>query len=59
MRQSLKKCYLIDSQVYSSVGNNAEHVGDVALVKCCQALFLKYVFSAVRDAGVLTSLSQG
>lgn len=29
------KHYLIDSQIYSSVGNNAEHVGDVALVKRC------------------------
>lgn len=54
---SRKKPHFIDSQVYSSVGNNAEHVWDVALVKRCQALFLKYVFGAVHDARVLTRLS--
>lgn len=58
MRHKQKRRYLIDSQVYSGVGNNAEHVRDVALVKRCYALFPEYVFGAVHDAGVLTRLSQ-
>lgn len=51
--------HLIHCQVDAGVGNDSQHVGDVALIKRTKSFSPKYLLSAVRDAGVLAGFSQG
>lgn len=51
--------HLIDSQVDASVRDDAQHVGDVALVESSHTLLLKDVFGTMHDARVLARPPQG
>lgn len=56
--QPTTKADLIDSQVNASIGDDAQHIGDVALVESSQAFLLEDVFGTVHNARVLACLSQ-
>lgn len=51
--------HLINSQVDASIRNDAQHVGDVALVESSHTLLLKNVFAAIQNARVLARFPQG
>lgn len=51
--------HLINSQVDASIRDDAQHVGDVALVESSHALLLKNMFGAIQNARVLARFPQG
>lgn len=57
--ESSRAPHLIDSQVYASVGDDAQHVGDVAFVEGSHALSGQDLPGTVQHARVLACLAQG
>lgn len=51
--------YLVHCQIYASVGDNAQNIGDVALVKCLHPLLLQDFLDTIKHSWVLSSLPQG
>lgn len=51
--------HLVHGQVDTRVGDDAQHVGNVALVKCSKSLLLKDMLGTVYDARVLAGPPQG
>ena len=51
--------HLIDSQVDASIGDDAQHVGYIALVESSHTLLLKDMFGTIHDARVLACPPQG
>lgn len=50
---------LINGQVDASIRNDAQHVGDIALVESSHTLLLKNMFGAIQNARVLARFPQG
>lgn len=51
--------HLINGQVDASIRNDAQHVGDVALVESSHTLLLKNMFGTIQNARVLACFPQG
>ena len=56
---SLTYTHLIDSQVDASIGDDPQHVGDIAFVKGSQAFLLENLFSTVCYTRILACPSEG
>lgn len=41
---------LVHCQIYASVGNDAQNIGDVALVKCLHSLLLEDLLGTVKHS---------
>lgn len=50
--------HLVHRQIDAGVGDDSQHVGDVALIKSTQPFSPQYLLGTVGDAGVLSSLPQ-
>lgn len=53
------RIYLIHCQIYPSVGDNAQNIGNVALVKRLHSLFLQDFLGTVKHSRVLSGFPQG
>lgn len=42
--------YLVHCQIYASIGDDAQNIGDVALVECLHSLLLEYFLGTVKHS---------
>lgn len=58
IKLSLVSAHLVHCQVDACVGDDAEHVGDVAFIKRSESLSPENLLGTVGDTGVLSGLPQ-
>lgn len=53
-----RRTHLVNSQVNASIGDDAQHVGDVAFIESSHALLQEDVLGTIHHPSILTGLSQ-